>query len=263
MAETNDVQVTVDGGIGTIRLCRPDKRNAMRYTMWTALESACRALADDRAVRVVVLRAEGQHFCAGADIRDLHATRPEGMRPFMEVNLAAEDALAGLPKPTIAAIDGDCVGGGCALAIDCDLRLATPRARFGITPAKLGLVYPPASLRRAVALLGAAVTKQMIFTGELYDAAWAARVGLVDEVTDDLDAALERWCATLRQRSLLSQSATKQMIDQIVRTGDVPDDIADHWQRLAQTSGEAAEGSAAFAERRPPAFAWAPDHGGR
>ncbi len=110
--------------------------------MWVSLHDLALRLAADPAVRVVVLRGSGEHFCAGADITELRVPRRDDERSFSDVNLDAEIALATLPKPTIAVVSGDCIGGGCSLAIDCDIRIATATVRFGITPSKLGIVYP-------------------------------------------------------------------------------------------------------------------------
>jgi len=251
------VGVTVDGAVGTITLNRAAKRNAVSYGMWVALEAACDQLAADAAVRVVVLRGAGEHFCAGADIADLLAPRQAGEPTFMEVNMAAENALAGLAKPTIAVVQGDCIGGGCALAIDCDFRLATGDSRFGITPAKLGIVYPPASLERAVALLGPAA-KRLLFTGDLIGATEAHRIGLVDELlaADALEIRLYELCTTLAQRSLLTQAATKEMIAAVVEHGAVTAEMTRRWADEVTASGEMAEGVTAFQERRAPHFPW-------
>lgn len=252
-----NVTLGIQGAVGTITLNRPAKRNAISYEMWGALESACQQLAADRAVRVVVLRGAGEHFCAGADITDLLAPRAHDEPSFMEANMAAENALAGLPKPTIAVIQGDCIGGGCALAIDCDFRLAEEGSRFGITPAKLGIVYPPPSLERAVALLGPAA-KRLLFTGDLIRASEAHRIGLIDELlpADLIDTRVEELTATLAQRSLLTQAATKEMIAAIADHGAVSAELARKWSDEVGTSGEMAEGVAAFRDRRPANFPW-------
>ncbi len=254
---TDDLLVAVDGAVGTITLNRPSKRNAVTFDMWVALAAACHQLANEPAVRVVVLRGAGDHFCAGADITELLAARPVGTPSFMDANMAAEHALATLPKPTIAVVQGDCIGGGAALAVDCDLRLAADGARFGITPAKLGIVYPPASLERVVHLLGPAA-KRLLFTGDLIDAAEAHRIGLVDELppADAIEERLAELAATLAQRSLLTQAATKEMIAAVVEHGAVSADLADSWAREATASGEMAEGVAAFQARRAPDFPW-------
>ncbi len=251
------IDVTVDGAVGTITLNRATKRNAVNYEMWVALEAACVQLAADPAVRVVVMRGHGEHFCAGADIADLLAQRQRGEATFMDVNMAAENALARLAKPTIAVVQGDCIGGGCALAIDCDFRLATDESRFGITPAKLGIVYPPASLERAVALLGPAA-KRLLFTGDLIGATEAHRIGLVDEVlaTEALETRLFELCTTLAHRSLLTQAATKEMIAAVIEHGSVSPELAQRWADEVTTSGEMTEGVTAFQERRAPNFPW-------
>jgi len=246
------------GSLAEVTLDRPAKRNAMTYAMWTGLQAACAEVQADDAIHVVVLRGAADHFCAGADIGELRAERPAGSPTFLEVNASAEAALATLSKPTIAAVEGDCIGGGCALAIDCDFRLATPSARFGITPAKLGIVYPTASLERAVAVIGAAATKRLLMTGELIDAGTAQRIGLVDDVVDDLDDAVNALADILAQRSLLTQAATKQMVTAISRHGSVPDDVARWWAAESARAGDFAEGVAAFTERRRPVFGWRP-----
>lgn len=254
---SDDVRVEVRAPVGTITLHRAAKRNAVTYDMWVALGEACRRLADDPSVRVVVLRGEGAHFCAGADITELLAERPHGTPSFMDVNMAAEHALATLPKPTVAVVQGDCIGGGCALAIDCDLRLAVAGARFGITPSKLGIVYPAASLERAVHLLGPAA-KRLLYTGDLIDGREALRIGLVDELhpTDEVEARLAQLCATLAERSLLTQAGTKEMVAAVLAHGSVPADLADSWAREVAAAPDPAEGVAAFVERRPPRFTW-------
>lgn len=251
------IAVTVEGAVGTITLDRAAKRNAVSYEMWVALRAACERLSTDESVRVVVLRGAGEHFCAGADISDLLAPRVAGEPSFMDVNMEAENVLAALPKPTIAVVSGDCIGGGCALAIDCDFRLATDDSRFGITPAKLGIVYPPSSLERAIALLGPAA-KRLLFTGDLIDAGEALRIGLVDEMlhADAIETRLDELCTTLSQRSLLTQAATKEMIAAVVAAGSVPHTMAQRWADEVSASGEMAEGVTAFRERRAPRFPW-------
>jgi enoyl-CoA hydratase/carnithine racemase len=252
------IQVTREGPVATIWLNRPSKRNAMSYPMWLGLEHAARQLGVDAEVRVVVLRGRGQHFCAGADITELSVRRDDDQRSFSDVNLAAEQALAVLPKPTVAFVSGDCIGGGCALAIDCDIRIATAHSRFGITPANLGIVYPAPSLERATHLLGPAVTKRLLFTGELIGAEEALRVGLVGEIVDGADAEerLATLTGVLAARSLLSQAATKSMVAAVVAHGHVPEDLQSRWIEAAASAGDSAEGIAAFVEKRPPHFTW-------
>ncbi len=256
-AADSDVRVTIDDSVATITLHRAAKRNAVTYDMWVALGEACRRLAHDARVRVVVLRGDGDHFCAGADITELLAERPHGTPSFMDVNMTAEHALATLPKPTIAVVQGDCVGGGAALAIDCDLRIAVAGSRFGITPARLGIVYPAASLERVVRLLGP-TAKRLLYTGDLIDGREAHRIGLVDELlpTDEVEARVAELCTTLAERSLLTQAATKEMIAAVLAQGSVPAELADQWVREVAAAPDPEEGVAAFVARRPPRFTW-------
>ena len=262
--ETDElIRLDRDGSIATIWLNRPDKRNAMNHEMWTQLEQLAMQLGSDRSVRVVVLRGSGQHFCAGADITELNATRSRTERSFSQVVNAAELAVAGLPKPTVAFISGDCIGGGASLAIDCDLRIATTDARFGITPAKLGVIYPAAALQRATHLLGPAVTKRLLFTGDLIGARDALAVGLVDEVVDAANGAerLATLTAVLAARSLLTQVATKSMVAEIAAHGRVPRTVQNHWADVAAGAPDLAEGIAAFVEKRQPRFTWSGTNG--
>ena len=257
------VRVTRDGSVATIWLNRPSKRNAMNYAMWALLEESALHLGSDSVVRVVVLRGAGVHFCAGADITELLVSRDSDERSFSAVVAAAELALAELPKPTVAFISGDCIGGGCSIAIDCDLRVATADARFGITPAKLGIVYPSAALERATHLVGPAVTKRMLFTGELMDADDALRVGLVDDVVDVAtgEERLATLTGVLAARSLVTQGATKAMVAEIGTHGQVSNDTQAHWSNVAADAPDGREGVAAFVEKRQPRFTWSGSDG--
>ena len=157
----------------------------------------------------------------------------------------------------VAVVQGDCIGGGAALAIDCDIRIATEGSRFGITPSKLGIVYPPASLERAVRLLGPAA-KRLLYTGDLIEAAEAYRIGLVDELlpTDEVEARVAQLCTTLSERSLLTQAGTKQMVAAVLAHGSVPAELAESWAREVAAAPDPQEGVNAFVERRAPRFTW-------
>jgi enoyl-CoA hydratase/carnithine racemase len=255
-ATDEQLVVTTDGPIATLWLNRPAKRNAVTFAMWAGIADRCQKLAADASVRVLVVRGAGEHFCAGADIGDLADHDPAD---YHATNKAADDALAAFPKPTIAAISGSCVGGGAEIAIACDLRLADTSARFGITPARLGIVYPAFAVERAVLLLGGSAAKHLLFSAELVDAGRALRVGLVDEVHEPGAAAqrLEDLTTLLAtERSLLTQEASKEMVDAVVRTGAVPAEMAARWAAEVAASGDPAEGRDAFFERRPPRFTW-------
>jgi enoyl-CoA hydratase/carnithine racemase len=250
-----DVEVTHEGAIATLWLNRPDKRNAVTIDMWRAMTEHSEALAHDPAVRILIVRGTGAHFCAGADIGALGTVDNEAL---LLANEAADDALTTFPKPTIAFIAGSCVGGGAEIAIACDLRIADTTSRFGITPARLGLLYPTFALERAVRLVGASAAKHLLYSAELVDAEHALRIGLVDEVHEPA-AALERLDALtemLLTRSLLTQCGSKAMIDSIVEHGTVTDALARRWHSEMARSADRTEGIAAFVERRSPRFSW-------
>ncbi|MGC3001255.1 enoyl-CoA hydratase/isomerase family protein [Streptomyces sp. G35A] len=238
---------SVTDSVATVVIRHPAKRNAMTAAMWAALPPLLDALAGDPGVRALVLTGAGGTFCAGADISTLRGSPLEAQR----LSVAAEEALAAFPKPVLAAIRGDCVGGGAQLAAACDLRFTERGARFGVTPAKLGIVYPASATRRLVSLVGPATAKYLLFSGELIDAERALRTGLVDEVLPEgeLERRVAEFTRVLVSRSQLTQAAAKEFAD-----GRADRDA--HWSEQARGSGDAAEGVAAFLERRQPRFTW-------
>lgn len=250
-----NVLVSVDGPVATLTLNRPDKRNAVRMSMWAAINAHITALIEDPEVRILVVKGAGDHFCAGADISEL-TNGPGG--EYARVNWNAEEALANFPGPTIAMIRGNCVGGGVSIATACDIRIASTDSIFGITPAKLGIVYPTNALERAVRLLGASATKHLMYSGELIDANRAARIGLIDELLDpaELEGRVAQLVATLVERSTLTQVASKAMIDEVVRDGRVKPATTLHWETEMDKSGEVREGVAAFLAKRPVRWPW-------
>ncbi|WP_405434789.1 enoyl-CoA hydratase/isomerase family protein [Micromonospora sp. NBC_00617] len=245
-----ELTVAVTGPVATVVIHNPARRNAMTAAMWRQLPELLDRLEPDPDVRALVLTGAGDAFCAGADLGDLAELLDAG---DASIAVAAEERLAGFAKPTIAAIRGACVGGGAQLAVACDLRIASDDARFGVPPARLGLVYPAPTTRRLARLVGPSAAKHLLFTAELIDADRALRIGLVDEVLpgDRLAERVDDLTATIAQRSPLSVAAAKEIVDD--RAG--PARIA-WWHRKVADSGEAREGVAAMAERRKPRFAW-------
>ncbi|WP_067816517.1 enoyl-CoA hydratase/isomerase family protein [Actinomadura kijaniata] len=251
---TVELRRTVADGVGTITIDRPAKRNAMTAAMWRALPEILAGFAADPAVRVVVLTGAGGNFCAGADIGELADINRPGDG---HLSTAAEEALAAFPKPTIAAIEGFCVGGGCQLAAACDLRFAADDARFGITPARLGIVYPLSATARIVRLVGPSAAKYLLYSADLVDAAHALRIGLLDELlpAGRLHARVAEFAATLTTRSLLTQRATKELVDALA-AGVPAEEKAARWVAEMAAGPDLPEGVAAFLERRRPTFTW-------
>lgn len=258
-AQTPDAElfVTREDGVATLWLNRPAKRNALTYDMWRGIGDLCRELADDAGVRMLVLRGVGDHFCAGADIGGL-TEMP--LREYHRANRHADESLATFPKPTLAYITGSCIGGGSELAASCDLRIAAEGSAFGITPARLGILYPAYSVERVTRLIGVSATKHLLFTGEIIDAERALRVGLVDEVlsAEEAPKRLDELVTTLRERSLLTQMASKAMVDAVAEQGGISEELDATWHDVLEASDDPGEGIAAFLDRRTPAFRWTP-----
>ncbi len=252
--------VSRDGHVAVLTIDRPEKRNAMTAAMWAALPGVLDPLAGDPDVRALVVTGSGPSFCAGADISDLlsGADPDDPMADVRRDNLAAQAALRDFPKPTVAMIRGHCIGGGVEIAASCDLRFADPTAVFGVTPAKVGIVYTPSSTKALMDLMGPAMTKYLLLSGELIDTPTALRAGLVDRVVpaDQLEGEVRRFADVLASRSALSQRATKEVVADLVAGGD-GEGVVSRWYRETIIAGELHEGVAAFAERRPPRFPWA------
>ncbi len=249
------LRLTIEGPVATLLIDRADKRNAFNMAMWQAAPALLAEAATDPAVRLLVVRAaeNGGAFCAGADIRELLANKDDA--DWRAANQAAinrvQYELARLTLPTLAFIEGDCIGGGCGLALACDLRIATGAARFGITPAKLGLVYPLHDVKLLVDLVGPGQAKRILYTGGLLDADEALRIGLIEHITD---GGPDRMIADLLAASPHSIRHTKGFIRRVLdgQTGDDADTLAIFAQ--AFEGPDFLEGTSAFVEKRKPEF---------
>lgn len=248
------VLLGVVDGVATVTLRNPAKRNALTPGMWRELTATVTGLAARPDVRTLVLTGYGGTFSAGAEISGLRA----GTAP-RELASAAEEALAAFPGPTLAVVRGHCVGGGCQLAVACDLRFAAEDAVLGVTPARLGIVYPAGATARLARLVGPATAKYLLFSAELIDAPRALACGLVNEMhpTAGLDERVAAFTATLAARSRLTQQAAKEFVDRGPAGAHT-----ERWSRPDGAERELAEGVAAFLERRAPRFGW-PDRPGR
>ena len=256
-SETDTLLLDRDGPVATLTINRPDRLNAVTFAMFSRLPALLAEAEKMAGVRVLVLRGAGRKsFSAGADISEFATARttPQQAAFYDNAVLAAEEALATFPAPTIAAIHGHCYGGGCALALACDLRFASSGARFAITPAKLGIVYPLRATKRLIDAVGPSRAKFILMSGIDVDAARAAAIGLVDEVDDDVDAAVRDFAAILAARSGVTQRAVKQTVARILDGAAADDDAQAALRDAALGSPDYAEGVRAFLERRPPKF---------
>jgi enoyl-CoA hydratase/carnithine racemase len=258
---TDALLVDASGPIRTITFNRPAQRNALKPAEWLRLRDILTEIAADRSARVIVLRgAGGRAFSSGYDIGALSELEERGIvlstpdDPF-EVALAA---VAEHPLPIIAMVNGFAVGGGCTLAAGCDVRIVGASSRFGMPPAKLGLVYSATELQPFLDLIGPARTKWMFFTGRIVDAQRALQFGLVDEIVpdDELEAYTYAFAQEIAANAPLSVQGTKLIVREM-RGAAAPaaaaERIAAEIQRVNR-SADLAEGMRAFQEKRPPEF---------
>ena len=248
-----------EGGVATLVFNNPEKHNALSLEMWAGIREALVAFDADPEVRVIVLRgAGGKAFISGADISQFEERRSTASKAadYSAITDRAWLALAESPKPVIAAIEGFCIGGGLAVAMKADIRIATAGSVFGVPAARLGIAYPTGAIRDLVNLVGPSEAKWILFTGRQIDEATAHRIGIVNEVVEvgQLDEAVQALTGTLIGNAPLSLRASKATIDQIA--GDRVDP-----KRLAELatdcieSADFAEGRRAFMEKRKPRFA--------
>ncbi|GAA4684953.1 hypothetical protein GCM10023215_19920 [Pseudonocardia yuanmonensis] len=183
--------------VARLTINRPAKRNAVTAEMWATLRGHLDAL-DSRDVVAVVLRGAGGSFSAGADLTELRTPDPEYVGGVQEFAEATVLRLRDLAPPTVAEIDGPCFGAGCSLALACDVRICSPRSRFGIPSLRHGIVYEPVHVQRLVQVVGSGAAALLLYGGETWAGDEAARHGLVDRVTGDVPGAVEQVLAGLR-----------------------------------------------------------------
>jgi enoyl-CoA hydratase/carnithine racemase len=257
---TDRILAEREGAIGWLTINNPERRNAISLDMWQRMGEVLRAYATDDAMRVVVLRgAGGKSFAAGADISRFETERatPEQVTHYEGVMERAHAALASLPKPTIAMIQGFCVGGGVGIALDCDLRLCGQDAVFAIPAAKLGLGYGFDALRRLARVVGPAFAREILFTARRFDATEAAGMGLVNRVvpTDQIEAFARDYARTIAANAPLTVTAVKQILNEVGKDAGERDLAL--CERVVQACFESAdyvEGRRAFMEKRTPVF---------
>ncbi len=257
-----EVRFERDGAIGWLVFDHQARRNAMTLGMWQALPPLCRELEDDDDIRVVILRGAGEKaFVAGADISQFSESRTGGATTtYDQATAAGYAAIETLAKPTLAMIHGVCVGGGLAISLCADIRYAADDARFALPPAKLGLGYSPTGTAKFVDLLGPAVTKEIVYSGNIYDADTALRWGMVNHVRPkaDLEDFVREQAGIMATRAPLTQRATKLAVAAHLGAhrpdGTAMMEQAEAAARGCFASADYAEGVAAFMEKRPAEF---------
>jgi enoyl-CoA hydratase/carnithine racemase len=251
---------TVTGGVGTLVIDRTDKRNALSRAMWRALPEIIASVDADDSIGALVITGAGGHFSAGSDIADLRVPLPD----FWELNSTAEAAVANSSTPTIAAIEGNCVGGGTEIAAACDIRIAAPGSIFGVTAAKLGLVYPPGPTQRLTQVLGDSWARYLLITASIVKFEQMDHIGFFHEVSETPRQAAQAMGERIVGLSRLSQVGAKAVLDGRLTDGrptsaresgtDENDGSEPPAWLDAVYQDEIARGQEAFFAKRPPEF---------
>jgi enoyl-CoA hydratase len=244
-----------DHGIGTVRINRPEARNALSRETVDELDRLARMIHDQKPIRVLIIGSSG-HFAAGADIKNMAEFGVEEARAFSFSETF--NRIANLEIPTIAAIEGFALGGGLELALACDLRIASKTAKLGFPEIKLGIMPGAGGTVRAPRLIGAAFAKELIFLGETIDADRAERMGLVNKVVEpeELTRSAMEWAEKLCAKSPVALKAAKTTIQVCLEETLLCRAIAaegNNWAELFGTEDQK-EGMRAFIEKRAPVY---------
>lgn len=247
-----------NGKIAQLVIDRPEKRNAFNQAMWELFPELLADAMADESIRILTVNASKKDsaFCAGADIGEFSSgsSDPDWRARNQAAIGKVQHELVQAIKPTIAIIDGDCVGGGCGIALACDMRIAGPKARFGVTPSKLGLVYPLHDTKLLVDAVGPSQAKRILFTGQIIDAKEAERIGLITQLADDPYADATALAETMASVSSHSQQMSKHIIQRILDGQSDDDASTSAMFDAAFESADFKEGVSAFLEKRKPEF---------
>ena len=247
-----------EDGVGLITFNQPEKRNAMSLEMWTGLGEILDEFSEDASVRVVILTGAGHKaFVSGADISQFEKVRSnaDAQREYDRLASVGRAKYAAFGKPVIARIRGYCLGGGLAIAMQADLRIAAVDSEFGIPAAKLSIAYAPDSVKRLIDLVGPANARMILYTARRIDAAEAERIGLINRMVSDeeLNEAVLDVARTIADNAPLSVAASKLTINEMLKDESKRDMAA--IQQAMETcfnSADYKEGRTAFMEKRAP-----------
>lgn len=257
---TEKILAEIDDGIGWLTFNQPERRNALSLAMWQGVGEAMEAFQHDAAVRVVVMKgAGGKAFVSGADISefDQHRASAEQKQSYAAITARGNRALRQLEKPLIAMIQGFCIGGGLAMALSADIRIATPGSQFGIPAARLGLGYDYGGLATLARLVGPSVARDILFSARFLAADEALRVGLINRIVpeEELEREVRAYAGLIAANAPLTVRAAKAALKEWER--DPADRDLARVTALVDACFESEdykEGRRAFAEKRKPAF---------
>jgi enoyl-CoA hydratase len=255
MSAEGAVQFTVADGIAAVTFDRPEARNAMTWAMYERLRAICEQLRDDRSVRAVRFQgAGGEAFVAGTDISqfaDFDGEKGVGYERQIDATM---QLLAALPMPTVAVVQGWCIGGGLAIASTCDFRIATPSAKFGVPIARtLGNCLSIANVAGLVAAFGRSRVQRLLLLAEVLGVEEAKACGYVMEIVapEEIDAAAQKLCKKLASLAPVTQQVSKEALSRLLRH-DLPE--AEDLIRKTYGSDDFREGVRAFMAKRPPVW---------
>lgn len=252
-----DIEVTIEDKVAVVTLNRPEVRNAMKLSMWQDIAALFARLGQDANVRAIVLTGAGDNFSVGADVSEFAKVRSNltESKAYEVAVDASSDAIASVPKPVIAVLEGYCLGGGCHLSMSCDFRYAHKDTSIGIPAAKLSIVYGVRSTQRLLTLVGLTNAKRILYSAERFSASAAERMGLLDHVSGDPMPAAMALAADIAMLAPLSVAGAKKILtglSMVPGALDLKD--ADSFIDYASASDDYEEGRRAFAEKRSPVF---------
>jgi len=247
-------------GIGYLTFNNPERHNAVSLEMWDSVEAILQKFVDEEDIRAIVITgAGGKAFVSGADISKFDTERgsPEAVLHYNARVGKVYDFIAAVPKPTIAMINGYCIGGGIALALCCDLRFCSEKSKFGLPASKLGLGYPYSGLKRLVAAVGAGAACDITFSGRILNSSEALSFGVVQKIMaeEELEDFVVEYAQTIAANAPLTVKSMKFIISTIGQDEENRD--LEKCQQLvdaAFASEDYIEGRTAFLEKRPPQF---------
>ena len=252
-----NIKFEVNEGLGTVTINRPKAMNALNMDVLTELFDVFTKIECDDEVKAVIVTGEGKAFVAGADIAQMHQLDPIGGRKMMMMGHKVMNLIENIEKPVIAAVNGFALGGGCELAMACDIRIASEKAKFGQPEVGLGIIPGFGGTQRLARLVGKGMAKYLILSAEMINAEEAYRIGLCEKIAapEDLIAEAEKLAKTIASKAPIAVGTAKTAIN---NGYDMDMKSASKFEietfTAAFSSEDKTEGMAAFLEKRAPEF---------
>jgi len=248
----------IDKKVGYIKLNNPDKLNAINLEMWENIGIILNDFKNNSEIRCLVLRGEGDKaFSAGADISEFNNNRSiiEEVKKYDNASKVSMNLLQKFPKPTVAVINGYCIGGGLAIALSCDIRLASEKSTFAIPAAKLGLAYDYAGIQRLRDIVGPPNAKHIFYTARQFNTREALQMGLIEKVfaEDVFEDQILKIINSIRDNAPLTIASAKMSIDAEVNNNEMYKKCLEA-EKICFQSKDYEEGRLAFSEKRKPIF---------